>query len=278
MPLAVLIPDDYTVWACSDLHGMATPFWRALTKAGLVDHDRRWIAKPKTSLVVCGDTIDRGPDSWPLVDDLMRLRDQAAAAGSLVVLVEGNHEWWARIGLSGAANLLNLWLSTGGLQTLESLGIGPDSRALRRDGRALAAAVRSAEPGFARYLAGLVPYATWRDVLFVHGGPVPNTYSLEAFARESERMLIREDFLKGPAFPTAPVWRAFADAGIRRAVVGHTPGSRVRTFHSGSVAVIDTNAASDRDAVDHGPAAVTLMRVPTTGSFAAARLVVERSK
>ena len=277
MRAPALIPSDFTVWAVSDLHGMAGPLARALLAAGLTGPSGDWCAPAGTALVVCGDTIDRGPDSWLLVSELLRLRAEAAAAGSQVLLLEGNHEWMARLGLAGDDDLLGLWLANGGRACLFSLGLDRDSRALGRSTRSIAAAVRSLEPGFGNFLADLIPYARWRDLLLVHGGPVPNTPSLAAFAADPQRLFIREDFLFGPAFPASPVWAAFVAAGISRAVVGHTPGSGVRLYHSGAVAVIDTNAARDRAVMVATNPSVTLVRLPDAGSLAQAHLVSERS-
>jgi serine/threonine protein phosphatase 1 len=277
MNAPVNLPADFVVWAVADLHGMAAPFARALTRAGLTDAGGTWSAPAHTALIVCGDSIDRGPDSWPLVLALQRLAAEAAVGDSQVVILEGNHEWTARVGLAGDADLLDLWLANGGRETLTSLGLSDDSRALRRSARTIAVAVHSLEPAFGSFLAALVPYARWRDVLFVHGGPVPGTASLAAFAADPERLFIREDFLAGPSFPGAPVWAAFAAAGIGRAVVGHTPGRGVRLYHAGRVAVIDTNPARDRNVFGATRPEVTLLRVPPTGSLEGSYCVVERS-
>jgi len=75
------IPDDWTVWAFTDTHGMLGGLTASLRRAGLVDRDSHWIAAKETALVGVGDYIDRGPDSAGVVDLLSRLSAEAAAAG-----------------------------------------------------------------------------------------------------------------------------------------------------------------------------------------------------
>ncbi|HEX7949677.1 MAG TPA: metallophosphoesterase [Candidatus Limnocylindrales bacterium] len=63
----IRIPDEFTVWAASDVHGHLRAVDRLLNRAGLTDGDDRSTAPPDLALVVTGDVVDRGPDSPPLV-------------------------------------------------------------------------------------------------------------------------------------------------------------------------------------------------------------------
>ncbi len=91
-PLIPRVPDDWTVWAFSDPHGVATGLEAALVRAGLLDEDLRWVAPPRTALVGRGDYLDRGLDSPRVVALLRRLELEAAAAGSRALFSRGNHE------------------------------------------------------------------------------------------------------------------------------------------------------------------------------------------
>ena len=77
--------------AIGDVHGSATNFVAMLTRAGLIDAQRRW-AGGKTVFVQTGDTTDRGPGVREIFDLLISLEKQAAAAGGKVQVVLGNHE------------------------------------------------------------------------------------------------------------------------------------------------------------------------------------------
>jgi len=79
------------VVAVSDVHGAYDAFRKTLAAAGVVDADGAW-AGGLTHLVITGDLMDRGPDSRPVMDMLMRLEGEADAAGGRVHVLLGNHE------------------------------------------------------------------------------------------------------------------------------------------------------------------------------------------
>jgi TPR repeat protein len=79
------------VIAIGDVHGDYESFAAALRSAGLIDTDGNW-AGGNTHLVQTGDIVDRGPDSRAVMDLLIKLQKQAAAAGGAVHCLLGNHE------------------------------------------------------------------------------------------------------------------------------------------------------------------------------------------
>lgn len=79
------------VIAVGDVHGDYEQFTEVLASAGLIDGNGNWIGG-KTHLVQTGDVLDRGPDSRAVMDLLMKLEKQAAAAGGMVHALIGNHE------------------------------------------------------------------------------------------------------------------------------------------------------------------------------------------
>src|SRR5487761_2555896 len=99
--LPIRIPDEFVVWAASDLHGQLGAVDRLLGRAGLTDGADSWTAPAGTAFVVTGDVVDRGPDSLGLVRRLASLRAQARHAGGLVAILEGNHEAQVLGGLGG---------------------------------------------------------------------------------------------------------------------------------------------------------------------------------
>lgn len=79
------------VVAVGDLHGNLEAITVILGETGLVDRDLRWTGGEAT-LVQLGDIVDRAPRLREVLDLLMRLEGEAAAAGGRVVVLLGNHE------------------------------------------------------------------------------------------------------------------------------------------------------------------------------------------
>lgn len=77
--------------AIGDIHGALEPFVAILRSAGLVDARQQWSGGAAT-LVQTGDYTDRGRDVRAVMDLLMALEPQAAAAGGRVITLLGNHE------------------------------------------------------------------------------------------------------------------------------------------------------------------------------------------
>jgi hypothetical protein len=77
--------------AVGDLHGDYEQFTGVLASAGLIDGNANWVGG-KAHLVQTGDVVDRGPDSRAILDLLMKLEKEAAAAGGAVHALIGNHE------------------------------------------------------------------------------------------------------------------------------------------------------------------------------------------
>ena len=75
----------------ADVHGAYDPLVAILRETGVIDASLHWSAG-RTHLVGLGDLVDRGPDSRKVLDLLMRLEGEAAAAGGAVHQILGNHE------------------------------------------------------------------------------------------------------------------------------------------------------------------------------------------
>ncbi len=235
----VLIPDGYTVWAASDVHGQLGAVDRLLGAAGLTDGAERWTAPAGTALVVTGDVVDRGPDTLRLVRRLASLRAQAGQAGGLVAILEGNHEAQVLGGLGGEPEIFRALMTFGGAATLRSAGLRPDEWNGRSSAE-IAARVDELAPDLVPTLWTFAPYARWQDVLFVHGGPVP-FQELDRFERSADRLWIRDGFYASPEpFPDATPWATYRRAGIRQVVFGHTPVERPTWSHDGLALNLDT--------------------------------------
>ena len=79
------------VVAVADIHGAYEDFAALLESAGLVDGELRWRGGAD-HLVIVGDVLDRGEGSRAALDLVIRLQEEAAAAGGAVHMVLGNHE------------------------------------------------------------------------------------------------------------------------------------------------------------------------------------------
>ncbi|SDD27780.1 Calcineurin-like phosphoesterase [Actinokineospora iranica] len=80
-----------TTYVVGDVHGHRAELLDALRRAGLADDDGSW-SGGAAHLWFLGDFVDRGPDGVGVIDLVMRLAEQAAAAGGQVETLLGNHE------------------------------------------------------------------------------------------------------------------------------------------------------------------------------------------
>ncbi|MEJ2603867.1 MAG: metallophosphoesterase [Gammaproteobacteria bacterium] len=80
-----------------DVHGAYEHLVTLLRQTGVVDDALAW-SGGRTHLVSLGDLLDRGPRSRDVMDLLMRLQDEAQAAGGRVHVVLGNHEHMNLVG------------------------------------------------------------------------------------------------------------------------------------------------------------------------------------
>jgi hypothetical protein len=83
--------------AIGDIHGNYEGFVSILQRAGLVDDETHWIGGD-TTFVQTGDIFDRGVEIFEVLDLLMRLEQEAAAAGGKVIVLLGNHEGMNLVG------------------------------------------------------------------------------------------------------------------------------------------------------------------------------------
>jgi hypothetical protein len=83
--------------AIGDIHGNYDGFVSILQRAGLVDDEAHWIGGD-TTFVQTGDVFDRGVEVFEVLDLLMRLEREAAAAGGKVIVLMGNHEGMNLVG------------------------------------------------------------------------------------------------------------------------------------------------------------------------------------
>jgi hypothetical protein len=263
------VPDDWTVWAFSDPHGVASGLEAALQEAGIVDGSLRWSAPPETALVGCGDYLDRGRRSRRVVDLLRRLEVEAAAAGGMVVLARGNHEHLLLQLAAGRSRDIGTWVMFGGLPTLASWGIPYLDPANLRSALLSLDAVT---PGVFAWLGGLAHAIRWRDVLFVHGG-LPAERSLgDLGVSTDDHLYVRAAWFTTPW--SSGEFAGFEMDGVHRVVFGHSPrAGGAEVVHGGRSINIDTNAPGNPGLPEHARRLVTLLELHGDVAFADARRV-----
>ncbi|MDX3385971.1 metallophosphoesterase [Streptomyces niveiscabiei] len=79
------------LFVVGDVHGYLDELHAALREKGLVDEAGQWCAG-NARLWFLGDFTDRGPDGIGVIDLVMRLSAEAAAAGGYCKALMGNHE------------------------------------------------------------------------------------------------------------------------------------------------------------------------------------------
>lgn len=92
-PLPATEPDspEGPLYVVGDVHGYLEELRAALMEQGLIDAEDRWLAG-NTRLWFLGDFTDRGPDGIGVIDLVMQLSAEAAAAGGYCKALLGNHE------------------------------------------------------------------------------------------------------------------------------------------------------------------------------------------
>ncbi|MEU7281314.1 metallophosphoesterase [Streptomyces sp. NPDC045431] len=85
------VPGPGPLYVVGDVHGYLEELVAALREQGLIDADGHWAAG-NARLWFLGDFTDRGPDGIGVIDLVMRLSAEAAAAGGYCKALMGNHE------------------------------------------------------------------------------------------------------------------------------------------------------------------------------------------
>jgi len=223
------------VVAIGDLHGDKDALIAVLRMASLIDSGDRWTGGT-THVVQMGDVPARGPQTRQALDLLMRLEQEALAAGGRIHALIGNHE--AGIMRGDLRNVLPAEFEE--FRTADS-----EKRA--QAGR---------PPGWVEHREAFAPtgtYGSWirrnnaivkiNDTLFVHGGISPKyattrpstindgiraelALPLDSPAPLAEEIAsplryrgLAEDEDKAP---DSHVDRVLAAQGVRRIVIGHT--------------------------------------------------------
>ena len=199
------LPADLRIYAIGDIHGRLDLLDTLLAWIN-ADIARRPTERPIS--VFLGDYIDRGPSSRETID---RLIGHGAAHES--VFLKGNHELIAIKCLSDRS-LFDQWLRLGGLETLVSYGVPPETLANGKQISEIQSAFHDALPqAHFRFFRDLKNSFECGDFFFAHAGVKPNVELSRQ--KENDLLWIRGEFLS-------------SDDDFGKIVVhGHTPTREV---------------------------------------------------
>jgi serine/threonine protein phosphatase 1 len=178
------VPTGQRVYAIGDIHGRLDLFEALIAE---IEADDAAAQPARSTVILLGDLVDRGPDSAGVVR-----RARAWQAQREVRILAGNHEEMFLKSFD-STDMLRHFLRHGGRQTVQSYGV---------DRRVLSAAeidqvqdlMRGAVPQADRdYIAGFEDLIVLGDYAFVHAGIDPEVSIHEQ--RVSDLRWIREPFL-----------------------------------------------------------------------------------
>jgi hypothetical protein len=239
------VPEEPVQWparvvAIGDLHADLPTTLSVLQMAGLVDAQGQW-SGGKTVFVQTGDQTDRGPDSKEVLELLMALQGQAAAAGGQVIVLLGNHE------------VMNLG---GDLRYVSPEDVQDFGSAQARE------QAFSAQGALGAWLRERPMVAQVGDTVFVHGGITPRFAEMGLPGMNAlAKGVVGGQLPAGQLGDDSPIWyrgylqddgacqeleRALDSLGARRMVVGHTTQrtGRIAVGCEGRVLGIDTGISS----------------------------------
>jgi len=185
------VPEACRIYAIGDIHGRADLLRRL---HGKITDDIAEGAPERLVLVYLGDYVDRGADSFEVIDLLLN----EPLPGFEIIFLKGNHEDFLLRFVDGE-DIGDSWLMNGATATVASYGIDIlgiagkflDMEAVRDDFQAALPA------GHLRFLRNLSLSHRVGDYLFVHAGIRPD---LPVDAQDPfDLMWIREEFLDSDA-------------------------------------------------------------------------------
>ena len=189
-PPPVLAPGE-RVYAVGDIHGRADLF-AALIDAVEADDARRQTMTPtRTTIILLGDLIDRGPDSIAV----LRMAREWQARRHVRILC-GNHEEML-LGALESVELMRAFLRLGGRETVLSCGVTVDdyTAASFEDVQEILKAGIGEE--LLDFIRGFENQIRMGDYVFVHAGVKPGVPLEEQ--QPSDMRWIRDSFLKSNA-------------------------------------------------------------------------------
>jgi Calcineurin-like phosphoesterase len=223
------------VVAVGDVHGSFDGLTSILQEAGILDKDLKWAGGDATYIQL-GDLFDRGLDVRQVIELLMRLEGEAAAAGGRFHCIIGNHETMNLTGFYRDNNPEVYTTFVGGKSEKRRNKLWSAVKSYREiwgeptDEAARQAWMDEHPLGWVEYAEALSPkgvYGKWLrtlpvaimidDVLFIHGGVSPsvagkNVDEINAIAKKELKTFDRaRQYLVAQSL--LPATASFVDVG-----------------------------------------------------------------
>lgn len=231
----------------SDIHGEFNSYVDILQASGVIDNKLNW-KFGKGHLVVLGDIFDRGDKVTEVLWHLFGLERQAEEYGGKVHLLLGNHEFMMFLG--NTTDINEKYKKVEALTSTRYSELFSESSVL------------------GRWLRSKPVMISAGGTLFVHGGISPELlkknfsikqinkiFSTKILGKAPEEIYTDED-LRFFSNSSGPLWYRgyfessdFCEGNVdsillfydkRHVVVGHTPGSEIRSLHNCKVMGIDS--------------------------------------
>lgn len=178
------VPAGERVYAVGDIHGRLDLFESLIS---LIEADDAAAPAAKTTVVLLGDLVDRGPDSKGVVERARQWQRQRQ-----VRILAGNHEEMFLESFDNATTLRH-FLRFGGRETVLSYGLDRAAYDVAEVEEVQAMMIEAVPQDHRDYMAGFEDMIAIGDYLFVHAGIQPGV-PFEEQERKSLRW-IREPFL-----------------------------------------------------------------------------------
>jgi serine/threonine protein phosphatase 1 len=204
-----------TIYAVGDVHGCLDLL---LQLEQIIEHDAAG-RKGEKLIVYLGDYIDKGPSSAAVIDHLL----SSELTHSKRLCLAGNHEEMM-LSFLQKPTPRHAWLSSGGINTLESYGLDWKKCGSRAFGHQLHGMIPSEHLDFIKSLPAILAVPEYR---FSHAGYNANVH----FDEQNDN-----DLLWSRPRPTVDATTDF------KIVHGHTPTERINL--SGHTISVDTHAYS----------------------------------
>ncbi|HSG34220.1 MAG TPA: metallophosphoesterase family protein [Sphingomonadaceae bacterium] len=158
------IPSGRRIYAIGDIHGRLDLF-EALLEA--IERDDREAPKAKSTVILLGDLVDRGPDSAGVIKRARKLQK-----GRDTRVLAGNHEEMFLLSFD-RKDVLRHFLRFGGRETLRSYGINQRPKN-KKDLEALQRQMKELIPRKdVKFIREMEDRVTIGDYAFVHAGILP---------------------------------------------------------------------------------------------------------
>jgi serine/threonine protein phosphatase 1 len=178
-------PVNSRIYAIGDIHGR----FDLLQKLhGFIIEDAREVPHLRKVIIYIGDYVDRGLESKQVIEYLVNDHIE----GFEQVFLKGNHED-ALLAFLTHPELGEIWLSWGGMATVQSYGVGLTKHGKRLDIEELSTKFAQALPdAHLKFMHNLKINHIEGDYLFVHAGIRPGIELVQQ--TEKDMIMIRDEF------------------------------------------------------------------------------------